>query len=166
MNRLLLILTLLLGGCGPIANMMDDDERKEYEAMLLEEVRLKEALATAPVEDKPAIEGELEELQVKIAKVENVAQRRALGPIWGALRGIPLVGPYLEWAGPFAATLALPFLSKRGRKHYKSLVKNLTPGVVGADGSKGINPMDALLDLGRAFGVAHSNEASKAAAGG
>jgi hypothetical protein len=162
LSKLMMTLTLLLAmpGCGPIQGMMNPDESASYEKLITQEARLMEA-----VETDPSLQVELDAVQVEIAELEGVAKRRVLGPIWGRLTMIPVVGPYLALAGPFAATLLIPLTNRRGRKHYWSLVKNITPGVKGSDGTKGPAPVSALADLARAFGMAHSSEASKAAAG-
>ena len=65
---------------------------------------------------------------------------------------MPVVGPYMQFLGPFAGTFLLPLLTKRGRKHYKSAVKNLTPWVP-VNGTRGVAPVDAALDVARAFGL-------------
>lgn len=164
MTKLMVALTLLLASCGPVRNMMDPDAQAEYNRMLLEEVELEAQLEDAVPADAPAIQEELDALQVEIARLEGVAVRNTYGPVWGTLTALPVVGPYLAFLGPFAGTFALPLFSKRGRKHYWSMVRNVTPGVAGAGGGRGVDPIAAVLDLARAFGMAHSSDASKAAA--
>jgi hypothetical protein len=161
LSKLMMMATLFLAavGCGPIQGMMNPDESASYEKLITQEAKLVEAVAA-----DPSLQVELDAVQIEIAELEGVAKRRALGPIWGRLTLIPVVGPYLSLAGPFAATLLIPLTNRRGRKHYWSLVKNITPGVKGSDGTKGPAPMSALADLARAFGMAHSSEASAKAA--
>lgn len=176
MRAFLCLVLFLIVGCANVRDMISDpDEKLAFDALVEREARLKaeiasavELLAVSPEDD--ALQAtiaektaELEALEAALAEVEVRAMRDRFGPIWGTLVGLPIVGPYMQLAGPLAATFLLPMLSKRGRKHYWQAVKNLTPWVP-VNGQRGVAFGGALVDVARALGLAHSSEASKAAA--
>lgn len=147
-HYLALLLAAFLGACGPVRNLFDSDEQVAYDKMLVEEANLKQAVAAGDT----GSQAELDALQVEIAKVEGEAIRRSFGPVWGTLSGLPVIGSYFSWLGPFASMFLVPLFTKRGRRNYLSLVRNVTPWVAGSDGSKGVAPIDAFKDLMCAFG--------------
>lgn len=165
MKNLLALLFLLLFGCAPVRELLSPEELSTYDELVVTEARLKAEIesATDPA-TKLELEAKLDETQRDIARIEIGAIRRSYGPMWSALYGLPVVGPVAQSLGPLLLPLLLPFASPRGRKHYLAMLRELTPGVTGKAGGRGINPVEGLRDMGRAFGMLHSNEASAKAA--
>lgn len=151
MERVILLVCLVLfPSCGLLS--FTPEEQASYDALVAEEARIQAA--------EPVDQVALADVQRKIAHVEAEAVRRSYGPIWGTVSTLPVVGPYMQLLGPFAGALLLPLTSKRGRKHYGAMVKELLPGAVGASGGRGVNPKGAAVSMARALGLKHSSEAS------
>lgn len=108
------------------------------------------------------LEAELESVQGALAQLEVKVIRDRFGVLAPAV-GVATGGGSLPWQALFAPLL--PLLSRRGRKHYWNAVKRVNPfpsddPVAGG----GISPINASLDVLRAWGFLHSSDASKAAA--
>lgn len=185
MFKAIILSIILTTSCGPISDMLSGEEQVAYAELLAEEAKaealLEEAHAASPADAESVADAEtaLAVATAKVNEVEDRAIRERWGPIWGSLAMLPVVGPYMQWLGPFAGSLLLPLAGKRGRKHYGSFasrlwaaVKDLLPGVAGAGGSRGVSVASAGANLGaaglsalRALGIRHSSEASARAAG-
>lgn len=153
-HLLALLLAAFLGACGPVRNLLDSDEQLAYDKMLVDEVNLKQAVAAGDTDAQI----ELDALQLEIAKVEGEAIRRSFGPVWGTLSGLPIFGQYFSWLGPFASMFLVPLFTKRGRRNYLSLVRNVTPWVPDENGQKGVAIVAAANDLLCALGKGTQTE--------
>ena len=167
MKWLSVLLCLLLLGCSDLRGMLSPADQASYDELLRQEAQLEleldAAKAAGDLAGISSKEQELESVGGQIAAIETRAIRERYGPFWGVLTMVPIIGPYMQHLGPFAGSLLLPLISKRGRKHYRSALANLTPWVT-VGGEKGVALTDALMDVLKAIGLLHSTPASETAA--
>ena len=165
MKTILSLCLSLLASCG---GFLTPEEQETYDQLALVEIQAKADLDVAKASGDAgavaAAEEKLGAVEKDIARLEVGAAERQFGPIWSVLYSLPVVGGMAKLAGPFLGTLLLPLASKRGRKHYGAMVKELTPWAPGKDGEKGIGVAEAGTDLLRAWGIKHSSAASAKAA--
>jgi hypothetical protein len=169
-----LLCALLASACN-VRDMLDAAEQPAYDELLtleaqaaaevekLEEQVEQEPTNGAALEALTDARANLAALSAEINAVEDRAIKERYGPIWAGVAGLPVIGPYMQALGPLAGSFLIPLLSRRGRRHYKSAVRNVTPWVP-VGGEKGVALADAALDVLRALGILHSTpESAKAA---
>jgi len=162
-----LALSLFLSSCPGLTEPITPAQQQQAVALAQLEEQARAAVAAAALTPDPADDmvaaAALKAVQEEFADLEAKILRDRAGPFVTFLTMLPVVGPWVGAGAPFLLGLA-PLFGKRGRKHYKRLLANLIPGMTGSDGSKGVSPVAALGDLGRALGILHSSKASEEAA--
>lgn len=104
-------------------------------------------------ERRAVLEAEVKQIDAGFAEIRSRALNDAVGPVVAAVAAT---------TGPVGATLLplipalLPLLGRRGRMHYASAVKNITPWVPDENGETGVALADAARDVLRALGVLHT----------
>lgn len=177
----IMFLLSLFASCG--GSLLTDDQHSYLQQLQILEERAAAELAEVRTTGDPAAtqaaEAKLADAKKAVDAYETEAYRSTFGPVWTVLTAVPIIGPTLGQLGPLVLGF-IPLLSRRGRKHYGSViantaaaVTNLLPGATSSDGTRGMSPAlavgnatEAVKDIGRAFGLLHSSEATKLVAEG
>jgi len=169
----LLLACLLTTGCMVTSDSLRSDGAplqliEQFETLEEAEAAADEAVAAAmesgDAEALADAEAAADIIKTELRELETSVLRERGGVIGDML--VAFTGP----AGVPIKTALLslvPLLGRRGRRHYARAVKQLNP--FGGDGtdptiSQASAPLQAALDLLRAWGFLHSNKASAAAA--
>lgn len=162
MKALAVAVLALAPACTTTQLATTEAERQQIASLEMEleqaELELTEAKATGDEALILAARQKVDSVASELRAIEEREARERVGGLVGILGSLPIVGPYVAPISPLLLGFA-PLLGRRGRRHFKTLVRNLNP----FDGDGG-SWTDAFGTLMKYLGLSHSSPASEAAA--